>query len=131
MQDTQTQEEKATQPDVLALLKEYISTKAELTRLTIIERLTVVTANLITDSFVLITGLLTFLFASLTLALYLGEVLDSYAAGFGIVALIYLSLALIVLFTKQKLVDNYLQDFMVKRIFSKNNNKKNNGKVVQ
>ncbi|HEY0054820.1 MAG TPA: phage holin family protein [Pedobacter sp.] len=115
---TQEPKEKAT-PDVIALLKEYIATKVELTRLTLLEKVTVVTANLITDSFVLIMGLLTFLFASFTLALYLGERLDSYAAGFGIVALIYLSLALIMFFIKDKLVEKYLHNFMVKRIFNK------------
>jgi hypothetical protein len=117
---TQTQDHKAAQtPDVMALLKEFIATKVELTRLTLIERLTVVTANLITDSFVLIMGVLTFLFASFTLALYLGEEFGSYALGFGIVALIYLSLALIMFFTKDKIVEKYLHDFMVKRIFNK------------
>ncbi len=115
---TQEPKEKVT-PDVIALLKEYIATKVELTRLTLLEKVTVVTANLITDSFVLIMGLLTFLFASFTLALYLGERLGSYAAGFGIVALIYLSLALIMFFIKDKLVEKYLHDFMVKRVFNK------------
>jgi hypothetical protein len=121
MLDTQTQtqeEEKKASPDLLALLKEYIATKVELTRLTVIERLTVVSASLATISFVLIMGILTFLFASFTLALYLGEVLDSYAAGFGIVALFYLSLALIVFFMKGKL-EKSLHDFMVKQIFNK------------
>ena len=118
MPETQTKEQKVT-PDLLTLIKEYISTRVELTRLTVIERLTVVTANLITDSFVLIMGVLTFLFASITLALYLGEEFGSYALGFGIVALIYLALALIMYFIKDKLVEKYLHDFMVKRIFNK------------
>ena len=116
---TQTKEERKVTPDLVALLKEYIATKVELTRLTIIERLTVVTANLITDSFVLIMSLLTFLFASFTLALYLGEEFDSYALGFGIVTLLYLTLAIVMYFTKDKLVEKYLHDFMVKRIFNK------------
>lgn len=121
MPETQTQDkqDKKVSPDLLTLLKEYIATKVELTRLTVIERLTVVTANLITDSFVLIMGVLTFFFASLTLALYLGEEFGSYALGFGIVALIYLALALIMYFTKDRLVEKYLHDFMVKRIFNK------------
>ena len=118
MPETQTQDKKIS-PDLLALLKEYISTKVELTRLTVIERVTVITANLITDSFVVIMGILTFLFASVTLALYIGEEFDSYALGFGIVALIYLALALIMYFIKDKLVEKYLHDFMVKRIFNK------------
>lgn len=111
--------QKKDSPDLLSLLKEHISTRLELTRLTVIERLTVVTANLITDSFVLVMALLTFLFASFTLALYIGESSGSYAMGFGIVALIYLALALLMYFTKDKLVDKYLHDFMVKRIFNK------------
>ena len=118
MPETQTKEQKVS-PDLLTLIKEYISTRVELTRLTVIERLTVVTANLITDSFVLIMGILTFLFASLTLALYLGEEFGSYALGFGIVALIYLTLALVMYFIKDRLVEKYLHDFLVKRIFNK------------
>ena len=116
---TQTQEERKVTPDLIALLKEFIATKVELTRLTIIERLTVVVSGLITDSFVLITGLLTFLFASFTLALYLGEQFNSYALGFGIVTLIYLTLAVIAFLAKNKLEEKYLHNFMVKRIFNK------------
>lgn len=121
MPETQTQdkEDKKVTPDLLALVKEYISTQVELTRLTVIEWLTVVTANLITDAFVLIMGVLTFLFASFTLALYLGEEFGSYALGFGIVALVYFALALTMYFIKDKLVEKYLHDFMVKRIFNK------------
>lgn len=106
-------------PDIFALIKEYISTRMELTRLTVIERLSVVVSHLITDSFVVITGILTFLFASFTLALWIGESTGSYACGFGIVTLIYLALALIVFFTKDRFVDNYLSDFLVKRIFKR------------
>jgi len=114
----ETQEQKTTQ-DLISLIKEYISTRIELSRLSVIERLTIVVANLITDSFVLVMGLLTFLFASLTLALFIGERFGSYSAGFGMVALIYLALALVMYFIKDKLVENYLHDFMVKRIFNK------------
>tara|TARA_R110002012_G_scaffold108855_2_gene252044 strand:- start:52759 stop:53118 length:360 start_codon:yes stop_codon:yes gene_type:complete len=40
------------------------------------------------------------LFASLTLAFYLAEILDSYVAGFGIVALFYFLLTLVFYFLK-------------------------------
>lgn len=114
----ETQDQKKSQ-DLISLLKEYISTRVELARLSVIEQVTVITASLITDTFVVVTAILTFFFASLTLGFYLGEVLDSYAAGFGIVTLIYLALALIVFFTKDKLVEGYLHNFMIKRIFNK------------
>jgi hypothetical protein len=117
----ETTEEKREQasPDIFILIKEYIATRVELIRLTAIERATVVASNLITDSFVFITGILTFLFGSFALALWLGELTGSYAAGFGIMTLIYLALTLIVLFTKDKIVDKYLNDFLVKRIFKR------------
>lgn len=103
--------------DIISLLKEYIATRVELTKLSVIERLVVIGSALITDSFVAIMLVLTFLFGSLTLAFFLSEVLHSFAAGFGLVTLFYLLLALIVNFTKQKYVEKYLHDFMVKRIF--------------
>lgn len=114
----ETQDQKKSQ-DLISLLKEYISTRVEIARLSAIEQVTIVVANLITDTFVAVMAILTFLFASITLGLFLGELMDSYAAGFGIVTLIYLALALVMLFTKDKLVEGYLHDFMVKRIFNK------------
>ncbi len=113
-----TQDQKPPQ-DIISLLKEYITTRVELARLTVIERMTVVIAGLITNAFVVVAALLTFLFASLTLAFYLGEVLNSYAKGFGLVALIYLVLALLMAFTKEQYINKYLQDFMVKILFKK------------
>ncbi|PWG82520.1 phage holin family protein [Pararcticibacter amylolyticus] len=116
---SETQEQN--QQDIVSLLKEYITTKLELARLSAIERLTVVVSSLITISCVVVAALLTFLFASLTLAFFLGELLDSYAAGFGIVALLYLVVAIVIAKTKEKYINKYLQDFIVKLIF---NNKK-------
>ena len=124
MAETTEEKQEQASPDLFALVKEYIATRVELMRLTAIERVTVVASNLITDSFVFITGILTFLFGSLALALWLGELTGSYAAGFGIMTLIYLALTLIVLFTKDKIVDKFLNDFLVKRIFKRKNNGK-------
>jgi len=119
MAETTEEKQEQASPDIFILIKEYIATRVELIRLTAIERATVVASNLITDSFVFITGILTFLFGSLALALWLGELTGSYAAGFGIITLIYLALTLTVLFTKDKIVDNFLNDFLVKRIFKR------------
>lgn len=111
------QEEKA--PDILALVKEYIATRLELTRLTAIERIAVTVSSIVTDTVMLLAALLAFLFASFTLAFWIGEEIGSYAAGFGIVTLIYLAIALIVFFIKDKL-NAFLNDFLVKRIFKRN-----------
>ncbi|WP_256011053.1 phage holin family protein [Desertivirga xinjiangensis] len=119
MAETTEEKQEQKSPDIFHLIKEYLSTKAELTRLTVIERVTVVSSSLITDAFVAVTGVLTFLFASFTLALWIGESTGSYAIGFGVVTLIYLALALIVFFSKERLVDGYLNDFLVKRMFKR------------
>lgn len=114
-------------PDIVSLIKEYISTKVELTRLTVIDKLTVLVSSMITGAVVVVAMLLTFLFASITLALFLGELLNTYAGGFGIVALIYLALAVITNISKEKYINKFLQDFMVKKIFNKG---ENNGKEL-
>ena len=112
MSDTQDKNQ-----DIIALLKEYIATRVELTKLSVIERTVVIAAAFLTDTFVVIMLLLTFLFGSLTLGFYLSELLDSYAGGFGLLTLFYLLLALIMYFTKDKFVEKYLHNFMVKRVF--------------
>lgn len=109
--------EEENKQDVVDLIKEYIATKIELGRLTILERLIVIVASLLTDGFILVTGLLTFLFGSVALGCYFGELFNSYAKGFGLMTLIYLVLALTMFFIKDKFVDKYLHNFMVKRIF--------------
>jgi hypothetical protein len=112
-------EEQHKPKDLVELIKEYISTRIELMRLTAIERVTVVGSSLITDTFVVVLVVLTLLFTFLTLALYLGELLNSYAAGFGIVSLLFLVLSIVLIMIKDKIVERYLHDFMVKRIFKK------------
>lgn len=102
--------------DIISLIKEYISTRIELGRLTAMERLSIVLANLITDAFVIIAGILTFLFGSVTLALYLADKVGSYAGGFGIVTLIYMFLGMIMYFIKDRYVEKPLINFIIKRI---------------
>lgn len=103
--------------DVVSLIKEYISTHIEIARLSAIERLAIVSANLITSVFVFISIGLTFLFGSVALGFYLGDELGSNAKGFGIVTLIYLLLGLVMYFIKDRYVEKNLIDFMVKHIF--------------
>ena len=63
--------------------------------------------------------MLAFLFASFTLALYLSDVLGSYARGFGCVAGIYLLLSIIVYLTKDKYIEKVLINVFIKKYFEK------------
>lgn len=112
--------------DIITLLKEYVSDKIELVRLTIIERIVLVLANLITDGLVIILFILTLFFGSIALGFYFSELLNSYAGGFGLITLLYLIIAVIIILIKDNYIEKRLHNFTVKRFFR---NKKEDGKL--
>jgi membrane-bound ClpP family serine protease len=93
--------------------KSYLDTRVEYTRLYLVEKASKIFADVVTNA------LLAFLFATLTLALFLSDVLGSFTKGFGCVALIYLILALIVYFTKDKYIEKAIINFTIKNYFKK------------
>ncbi|MFP5079324.1 phage holin family protein [Pedobacter sp. JCM 36344] len=99
--------------------KMYLDTKVEYTRLYLVEKVSKIFANVVTNAFVVICFVLAFLFGTFTLALFLSEVLESYTEGFGCVALIYVLLALIVYFTKDKYIEKAIVNFTIKNYFNK------------
>ena len=108
--------------DIEAILldaKEYIDTRIEYTKLSFVEKGAKLVADLITNTTVIICFVLSFLFASFTLALYLSDVLGSYAKGFGCVAVIYLFLSIIVLLTKDKYIEKVLVNLFIRKYFDK------------
>lgn len=111
MEDT-----KEAKPGLTDQLKQYIETRIKLARYQAIEKGTSFFANLITEVFVLICIALTLLFATITLALYLGHLLDSYWMGFGIVTLLYLLTAVIVSNVKRKYIEPRIVNFLVRKL---------------
>jgi hypothetical protein len=99
--------------------KAYLDTKVEYTRLYLVEKVSKIFADVVTNAFVVICFLLAFLFATLTLALFLSDLLGSYTQGFGCVTLIYLLLALIVYFTKDKYIEKAIINLTIKKYFDK------------
>lgn len=99
--------------------KAYLDTKVEYTRLYLVEKVSKIFADVITNVLVIICFVLAFLFATLTLALFLSDLLGSYTQGFGCVALFYLLLALIVYFTKDKFIEKAIINFTIKNYFNK------------
>ncbi|RZL33554.1 MAG: phage holin family protein [Pedobacter sp.] len=99
--------------------KEYIDTRIEYTRLSLVEKGAKIIADLITNTTVVIGFVLAFLFASFTLALYLSDVLGSYTKGFGCVAGIYLLLSIIVFLTKDKYIEKVLVNLFIRKYFEK------------
>src|ERR1700741_2784632 len=96
------EEKDATQP-IIEQLKQYVETRIKLAKLQAIEGSSTVFASLITDALIALTVVLAFLFASFTLALYLGRVMGAHWAGFGCVAGLYLIAALVIRFNRKKI----------------------------
>lgn len=109
------QQKEAARP-IIEQLKEYVETRLKLLKFEAIEKGTTIIANIIVDLVVVVSLVLTFLFASFTLALFLGEVFHSYWKGFGCVALIYLLLAVILIVAK-KPIERPIINVLVRKLF--------------
>lgn len=99
--------------------KAYLDTKVEYTRLYLVEKISKIFADLVTNAVVVVCFVLAFLFGTVTLALYLSDVLGSYASGFGCVAIAYALLALIVYYTKDKYIEKAIINFTIRNYFNK------------
>jgi len=99
--------------------KGYVDTRVEYTRLYLVEKVSKIFADMVTNAAVAICFILAFLFGTFTLALFLSDVLGSYARGFGCVAVIYILLALIVYYTKERYIEKAIINFTIRNYFNK------------
>ena len=91
----------------------YVETRLKLFKIEAKEELGQILTRLIHTSVFILLLLATLLFASLSLAFYLGESIGSLYLGFGIVALVYVIFTVIIYFFAdklglQKMIDRYL-----------------------
>jgi protein-S-isoprenylcysteine O-methyltransferase Ste14 len=105
--------------DLFEDAKSYLDTRVEYTRLYLVEQASKIFADIVTNAAVIICFILAFLFGTVTLALFLSDVLGSYARGFGCVAVIYVLLALIVYYTKEKYIEKAIINFTIRNYFNK------------
>jgi len=103
-------------PGLTDQLKQYVETRIKLARYQAIDKGSSFFANLLTEVFVMLCIALTLLFATLTLALLLGQVLGSYWEGFGLVTLLYLLTAVVVSKIKSKYIEPHIINFLVKKL---------------
>jgi hypothetical protein len=105
--------------DLVDDAKGFLEARVEYTRLYLLEKISKVFADLVTSTAVIVCFVLAFLFGSVTLGLYLGEVLNSYAGGFGCVSLLYILIAVIVYFTKDKYIEKAIINIAIRKYFDK------------
>jgi len=102
---------------IIDQLHEYVETRIKLLKLEVIDRSTSIIATLIVELVIIISLILTFLFASFTLALYLGDVLGANWKGFGAVAIVYLLIAVIIIVAK-KPIERPLINILIRKLFN-------------
>ena len=94
---------KETPPSILDQLKEYAETRIKLAKYEAIEGGTSLIASLIADIVIVFSATLAFIFASITIAFFLGDVLGAYWRGFGCVAILYVAIVLLIKYNRQRL----------------------------
>jgi hypothetical protein len=99
--------------------KDYLETRVEYTRLYLVEQVSKIFADIVTNTVVIVCFILAFLFGTVTLAFFLSDVLGTFTRGFGCVALIYIVLALIVYYMKEKYIEKAIINFTIRNYFNK------------
>lgn len=97
----------------------YVTDRLTLVKLQAVEKISVAVAAIISGVLLLVFGLFLLIFISITLGFLFSRWLDSYAAGFGIVAGIYLLLILIVAFFGKKLFGNAVTSKLIQNFLKK------------
>jgi len=109
-------ETKNTHPPILDQVKQYIETKIKLIKYEGIDSASSIIAEVVTDIIMVILLLITFIFFSLTLALFAAHLLSSYWEGFGCVTLLYLLIAVMARVLKIS-IQNKLIGIFIKKVF--------------
>lgn len=121
--DTTRLDEAQEQPNFFTETKNrfqaYISDRITLVKLQAVEKISVAVAAIISGVLLLVFGLFLLIFISITLGFLFSHWLDSYAAGFGIVAGIYLLLVLMIGFFGKKLFGNAITHKMIQNFLKK------------
>jgi len=103
-----------TPPPLIDQLKDYAETRIKLAKYQAIEGGTTIAASLIADVVTVLSMVLAFVFASCTLAFYLGGVLGATWMGFGCVSVLYLIIALAIKYNKKSIEKPIVNGFIHK-----------------
>ncbi len=101
-------------PPILDQLREYAETRIKLAKYQAIEGGTSIAASLLADLITIVSSVLAFIFASITLGFYLGSVFGADWMGFGCVAILYLAIALDIKYNKKSLEKPIVNAFIQK-----------------
>jgi len=109
-------ETKKIQLPIIEQVKQYVETRIKLLKYESIDRASSIIAEVITDAIMIILLFVTFIFFSLTLALFAAHLLFSYWEGFGCVTLLYLIIVAVARVLNIS-IQNKLIGIFIKKIF--------------
>lgn len=121
VKDQQQEEEKES---LASDIRSYIETRVQLLSLTIAEQISLVVAHSVQKLIGLILLGTALYFICFALGFYLGELLDSYSLGFGIVALPFLIAGFIFINQKSKRLTEKIQADLISKIIQEEESSK-------
>lgn len=102
--------------DITDVLKRYINTNIELTKLELIERGSVMGSVLVSGFFLAMISLIFVMLLSIGLSYLIGEMLGSTFQGFAIVSGFYLLLGVVLLMVRKSSVEKTVRDKMISEL---------------
>ena len=115
------EEQNLKDPGLIDNVKEYFNIRKNLVFLTFAEKASGVAAGAAVGTILAFLGFFVLLFANLTLGFYLSEVIGNTYAGFLILTVFYLLFALIIFFSREKMIKKPIENGMIKSLFKDRN----------
>ncbi len=98
-------------------ISSYAETYYKLTVLKAADKATGIASNSLTAAVTLLFGLLTLFFLSMALAFWLGDLLNSYAAGFLIVGLVFAACIATVVLLRKRIVFPFIRNKIIRNLY--------------
>ena len=105
--------------DLQRLVVDYVKTRLELTQLVAFEKISKIVAYLVIGVILALLFFFGLLFASVVLGIFLSDLLGSPLFGFGIIALIYLLVFIVIFGLRNKLIAPVIINSIIKILYER------------
>jgi ABC-type multidrug transport system fused ATPase/permease subunit len=102
-------------------IKNYIQTEIEIIKLNFAEKVSKILSNFLAIIILIWVLLLSILFASISLAFFIGERLGKMSIGFLVVSLIYLLIAMVSWYLRERLIRIPILNGILRQLFDNEN----------
>jgi hypothetical protein len=106
--------------DLTDSISEYIQSYYKLTLLNAADKATSIAASTLASVSIIFLGIFVLLFGGIALAIWLGDLLDNPAAGYLIVAGIFLLIIIIIVAMKKRIVFPIIRDNLINKLYEPN-----------